>query len=126
MKKIFAAMVAALLMVALVSSTAFASNGKATQFTATYPVGAATWTCSGVHIVNKTIKDSETCVISGDTTGYLAGTYTGAPVGAFPPYGSITWLSDFNGALATTWTITMTDNGDGTFTANIVAYYASP
>jgi hypothetical protein len=140
MKKIFAAMTAALMMVALVSSMAFASSGKSTKFTATYqsqpsvsPAGhISTWTCSGTHVANKTFKDSETCVISGDTTGFVAGTYTGTSanggVGTLPPYDSIVWNSDSpleSGAQATSWTITIVDNLDGTFTATIVAYYSS-
>jgi hypothetical protein len=132
MKKMFAAMTAAVMIVALVSSTAFASTAKPLQFTATYTVSlngspTSTWTCSGVHINNKTFKDSETCVISGDTTGFVAGTYTSGTGGwgNLPPFGSVQWTSDFNSAIATSWTITIVDNGNGVFTADIVAYYSS-
>jgi hypothetical protein len=130
MKRLLAAMVAALMMVSLLTSVAFASNGNATKFTAAYPNGATTWTCSGVHVVNRNmIKDSETCVISGDLTGYVAGTYTSTDGswGILPPFGSTGWITDYSGGnlylYASSWTITMVDNLNGTFTANIVAYY---
>jgi len=105
---------------------AFASNGAATHFNATY-TNVATWTCSGSHVVNKTIKDSETCVLSGDTSGFVAGVFTSTNgIGTLPPFGPVQWVSDYTGgATATSWTITMVNNLDGTFTANIVAYYAS-
>jgi hypothetical protein len=129
MKKIFAAMTAALLMVALVSSVALAANpgnGSATKFTALYdfPTGT-TWTCTGTHVANKNvIKDNETCVISGDVSGFVAGTYTGNyPITGYTASG---WNSDFPGTLntaATSWTITETDNGNGTFTLGIAAIY---
>ena len=47
----------------------------------------------------------------------------GPNVGNFPPFGCVIFLSDYNGATATSWTIGVTDNGDGTLTADIVAYY---
>jgi hypothetical protein len=89
-----------------------------------YP-SATTWTCSGVHIVNKTVKDSETCVVSGDVSGFVAGTYTGNyPITGYTANG---WQSDFPGTFygtqATSWTITETDNGNGTFTVELSAYY---
>jgi hypothetical protein len=72
-----------------------ASNGAGNHFTATYANGSTTWTCSGTHVANKVIKDVETCLVTGDTTGYVAGTYTGtegayAPCadGNFPPSGT--------------------------------------
>ena len=100
-------------------------NGAATPFKATYPSGTTTWTCSGAHVVNKNfIKDSETCLVTGNTAGYQAGTYSGSPSGFFPPYGIVFWQSDFNGVIATSWTETVTDNGDGTFTVDVLAFYA--
>ena len=118
--------------------TAVASNGAATPFSATYPTGSTTWTCSGAHVKNTgkdypagaVSKDSETCLVTGNVTGdgYAAGTYSGAPAGflAGSPFGANTeWNSDFNGNLATSWTITEIDNGDGTFTVEILAFYAS-
>lgn len=108
-----------------------------TAFKATYVSGAIdggtnTWTCSGAHVVNKvSFKDSETCVVSGDVSGFANGTYSGNPAGflAGSAFGAGTeWGSDFAGeagATATSWTIVETDNGDGTFTLDIVAYYSS-
>jgi hypothetical protein len=124
-------MTAALLLVSLLTSVAFASNGAATQFKTTY-TNVATWTCSGSHVINKTIKDSGTCVLSGDTIGFVAGVFTSTSTdasgfgwGNLPPFGVTAWASDYNAVWATSWTITMVNNLDGTFTAKIVAYYAS-
>ena len=110
--------------VALAYSGDISPNGGATPFKVTY-LGPTTWTCAGARVVNRvSVKDSERCVISGYTTGFVPGTYSGDPTGNFPPYGTILgWFSDYDGAIATHWTITISDNGDGTFTADIVAYY---
>jgi hypothetical protein len=139
MKKIFAAMTAALLMVALVSSVALAANtgkGSATQFTASYPSAGATWTCTGTHVANKNVvKDNETCLITGTSgLGFVAGTFQSTFMvgtqgwGFLPPYnfdglGNAAWGSDYNGTVATSWTVISTDNGNGTFTWNIAAIY---
>ena len=89
------------------------------------PVGTATFTCSGAHVVTKNfIKDSQTCLVTGDTTGYVAGTYSGSPAGFVPPCGICFWQSDFNGAIATSWALTVTNNGDGTFTIDALSFYA--
>jgi hypothetical protein len=120
-----------------VTALASGGNGAATPFKATYVSGAIdggtnTWTCSGAHVVNKvSFKDSETCIVSGDVSGFANGTYSGNPTGflAGSVFGTGTeWASDFKGeasAIAMTWTIVETDNGDGTFTLDIVAYYSS-
>jgi len=125
MKKILALCAALALSVVMVLPVAATTGkGSATQFTAAYANGTTTWTCSGVNVANKNvIKDNETCVISGDLTGYVAGTYTGSPYGYFPTLGTSQWNSDYNGALATSWTITLVDDLNGTFTANIAAIY---
>ncbi len=104
--------------------TTHETKGAATTFKMWYP-GATTWTCSGARVVNRvSVKDSETCLASGNTDGFIAGTYQGNPTGPLPPYSSdATWHSDFDGSPATSWKITMVDNGNGTFTAYIVAYY---
>ena len=144
MKRLIGLTSAALIFGALIGpSTAMAAgNGAvATPFTAApYTTGTTTWACSGAHIVqtqanNSFYKDSETCLITGDTTGYVAGTYSSDPnspygpnTGILPPYGYITWNSDFTtefSAAATSWTVTISLNTDGSFTANIEAYYAS-
>ena len=107
-------------------AVATASQGAATPFKATYNgTPGATYTCAGAHVVNRvSVKDSERCVISGDTTGYVAGTYSGSPLGFLPWYGISDWISDYDGTIASSWTITVTENGDGTFTFDIVAYYS--
>jgi hypothetical protein len=117
-------------------ATGTASNGKATPFKVSYSYRSdpgALFTCSGARVVNsqKTLE-SETCLISGDTTGWVAGTYSGNPVGNFPPINSqFTWFSDYFFSLdptgpdpaATSWTAVVTNNHDGTFTVNAVSYY---
>jgi hypothetical protein len=134
-----ALMVAAVAAIGFGGVTVFANNGDGagTAFKATYPSpsidgGTATWTCSGAHVVNKgSFKDSETCIVSVDVAGFANGTYSGSPAGflAGSPFGAGTeWASDFtgeNGAVATSWTIVETDNGDGTFTLDILAFYSS-
>jgi hypothetical protein len=122
------------------ASPVLASNAATTvKFTATYAVGAATWTCSGKHIDNHGIpgsQDNETCLVTGDVTGYVAGTYTGtlgayAPCadGNVPPIGDALWNSDYPpilGLCSNGWTIIETDNGNGTFTVAITAFYPVP
>jgi hypothetical protein len=78
-----------------------------------------------VRIANKVnVTDNETCLLTGDTDGFIAGTYRGHPSGPLPPYGGdATWKSDLDGRVATSWQITLVDNGDGTFTAYIHASY---
>jgi hypothetical protein len=110
-----------------------------TNFTVTYVNGTTTWTCSGKHIVNNGVKgsqDIETCLVTGDVTGYVAGTYTGtlgayAPCadGTIPPYADAIWNSDYaplGGLCSNGWTITETDNGNSTFTVAITAFYPVP
>jgi len=109
-------------------TAALATEGAATPFKATYtapaPVGVSNWTCSGAHVVNNvSVKDSETCLISGNTAGFVAGTYIGNPVVNIPPFGVTGWISDFNGVESTGFIATLVNNGDGTFTLDITAYY---
>ncbi|TMB90519.1 MAG: hypothetical protein E6J18_14155 [Chloroflexi bacterium] len=108
-------------------ATVSASNGAATPFKAAFsaatPDGFADFTCSGAHIVNKTVKDSETCLITGDTNGFVAGTYFGNPTADIPPLGVVPWFSDFNSVQASRFIATFVDHGDGTWTNYIVAYY---
>lgn len=143
MKRLLAATTAALLLVGALSSTAFASNGAtATPFKASYDNGATLstvphFTCSGARIAKASfVKDSETCLVTGDTTGFVAGTFQSTTFdgtygwGPMPPYsfdgnGNGAWASDFDALPAISWTITSVDNLDGTFTWYIVAYYAS-
>jgi hypothetical protein len=99
-------------------------KGAATQFgPVTYVWDGATFTCSGVHVVNNNVsKDNEVCQVTG--TGFVTGMYTGNPWGNLPPFGSVEWASDFNGATATSWSIIEADHGgNGTATFDIAAIY---
>jgi hypothetical protein len=138
-----------------VASASAAPNGASTHYTAGPFYGAtpgANWTCAGNRIVSNGAgtKDVESCLISGDTSGYVAGTYKSDPklgvgvggpcnglaVGFIPfinellgiPTNQVAcWYSDFDGAGATKWTLTFADNGTSpdTWTLSIVAYYNS-
>src|SRR5207249_4258670 len=85
---------------ASIPATVTSNSGVATPFKAAFsaatPDGFADFMCSGAHIVNKTVKDSETCLITGDTNGFVAGTYFGNPTADIPPLGVVPWFSDFN------------------------------
>jgi hypothetical protein len=125
-----------LLLLALASVLALASSASASgadvlHFAVTYPGGVAN--CTGNRITHTTsgktfIKDVETCIVNGDWNPFAPGTYD---VNS-PTIGG--WCSDVDGAifdfstcnLATSGHITVTDNGDGTLTWDIVAYYAQP
>ncbi len=116
---------------ALVVSAGASAGGTATPFTASYDLGqpAAHYACSGTHFETMvSVKDVETCVVSGYTQGRVPGTYSGNPYAVIPGVGShVRWLSDFDGtSFATNFTITMSSNGGGTFMEQIVAYYAPP
>ena len=111
------------------STTAMASEGSATQYKASFQApmpdgGFSQWTCSGVHVVNLvSVKDSEICTITGDTSGLVAGTYVGNPTANVPPFGDVPWFSDFDGATATSFKAIIVANPDATFTQHILAYY---
>jgi hypothetical protein len=68
---------------------------------------------------NGFVKDVETCVTTIDALA--PGVYQAVDVG---------WCSDFDGFdtcnAATSGTVTVTANKDGTFTWDVVAYYAQP
>ena len=123
-------------------ATATASNGAShTNFAVTYPGSpGTTWVCSGTRLVNHGIgtRDKETCLISGDLTGFSNGTFSSDPkltgtVPQCPPsagvgfvFGIATcWSSDFDGAIATSWTQKFTDNRTvpDTFTFRTTAFY---
>jgi hypothetical protein len=133
MKWLVTAMIAvAALAVFAAPVSAAPTSGAATPFKASYgplPKFGVLWysDCSGARIVNSNtgmVKDSETCLLTGDTSTLVAGTFSGDPSGSLPwsPIPSL-WGSDYDGATATHWTETVVDNGDGTWTAYIVAYY---
>jgi len=126
MKWYAAAVIAVVAVLVSATSAVAAGNGGATPYTASWDAGFHA-DCSGAHIVNSNtgmVKDSETCLLTGDTSYLVAGTYTGDPRGTFPwsPY-QWRWASDYDGALATRWTNTFVDNGDGTWTLSAVTYY---
>jgi hypothetical protein len=116
----------------MVAASASASSGATvTPFAGTYPGGIAT--CTGNRITHTTggttfIKDVETCIVLADFSEG-PGTYdVNSPV-----VGG--WCSDFDSFLTGDFTncnlavsghLTVTDNGDGTVTWDIVAYYAQP
>jgi hypothetical protein len=109
------------------AGTATANNGaEVHHFSVTYPGNLAT--CSGNRLekpgVNGFVKDVETCVTVIDA-GLGNGTYSAVDLG---------WCSDYDAAIfdesacnpAISGHVAIGDNGDGTFTWNIVAYYARP
>jgi hypothetical protein len=114
-------------------SVAAGGNGggaaSTTPFKAQYFNGQGGYfTCSGAHI-EKTgpkafVKDSETCAMS-DVSTWPAGTYPIVPPP--PPSEAVaSWYSDsplIAGTYAVSGTIVVTDNGDGTGTMQITAYY---
>lgn len=141
---LFTAVILAGVIAAPTMAMAAGQGATATQFSLSYyqpgfPTGAL-WTCSGVHIVqtnphNAFVKDSETCLATGNTAGYAAGTYTNDPgsltgyiagLGAGMPWYSDYWYSVTGNLVppsSDNWTITEIDNGNGTFTIHIVAYF---
>jgi hypothetical protein len=107
------------------AGTASAGSGATVHhFSVTYPGNLAT--CSGNRIekagTNGFVKDVETCVTVIDV-GLGSGTYSAVDLG---------WCSDYDAVifdesacnLAISGHVTIGDNGDGTFTWNVVAYYA--
>jgi hypothetical protein len=148
MKRFLVGIIAAAVAIGFGTMTVPASTGAATPFKLQYlGTDSSTWTCAGAHIVNKAgIKDSETCAVTGDTSPYIAGTFTSGEIcpntgqyppsirgtracGELPPYSApgqpAWWLSDFDAQPATSWTVVMTMNRDGTFKVDIVARYGS-
>ena len=117
-----------------------AKNGTATtQFRASYTQLEMSFTCSGVHQIKKaSVADSETCLVAGDgTSNLVAGTYSsnetvfidglgmcGIISPAEPGFGDPeTWVSDFTGVCAASFTSTWRMNTDGSWTNTIKAIY---
>ena len=106
---------------------ATANNGATTTpFKATY-VNGSQFTCSGAHIVKTApkafVKDSETCIDSlGVADGFGVGTYDLTAIGWFSDYYFFV-ASPSSLVLATSGTLVVTLNADGTTTWNVVAYY---
>jgi len=124
MKRVYRIAVALALLVTLaVPAAALAAPGEsATPFKATYG-DETVWTCTGVRIVKgDVVRDQEVCLLSGDTSWLVPGTYTGDPQGDVPPF-DFFWGSDYDGALANSWTFVVGGNDHGIFAIHIVAYY---
>jgi hypothetical protein len=109
------------------AGTAAADSGATVQhFSVTYPGDLAT--CSGNRIENGGrngfVKDVETCVTVIDV-GLDPGTYSAVDLG---------WCSDYDAVIfdesacnpAISGHVTIGDRSDGTFTWDVVAYYAHP
>lgn len=126
--KIYFAFIIAVMLALLTANVSFADKGgqgKATPFKITFP-GETTYECSGVRVTqgNGIVKDSETCIASGNTSHLVEGTIVGDPdFCTFDGRCGWRWASDFDLAIATHVTLVWTDNGDGTFTLDVVAYY---
>lgn len=131
--RLLLALVVACVVALAVSASAQAGGATVTHFSVAYPGGIAT--CSGNRITHTTggktyIKDVETCTLT------QLDVFNPAPPGTWDVNGPVVggWCSDFDGFifnlptcnLATSGHVTVTDNGDGTVTWEIVAYYAQP
>lgn len=93
------------------------------RFTATYEnIIGGTLTCVGFRIHNSgSTKDSEQCILT-DLSSWPPGTYAGNP--DYKVNGMFyTWFSDYDGVTANSVRFIITDNGDGTGHADILAYY---
>lgn len=139
MRKILFTAAAALAMLGIGAAPALASNSPNphaadnSHFTSVYTEGTlssgnVTWTCAGERIDNngQGATEQETCKLSGPgTAAYTPGDY-GNPSGVFgpfpgyPPSFSFFWFSDFNGQVATTWSLKI--NGASN-TAHLTATY---
>jgi hypothetical protein len=99
-----------------------ATNGKIdTSYRQAYVNGSGvhvvTFTCTGEHVDNSAqVQENETCAITGDTSGLIAGSFHSnppSPVGTLGAFGPSVWFSDFNGTEATAWQATFKDAGNG-------------
>jgi hypothetical protein len=102
-----------------------AGSGRVSPFAASYPELGFSMSCSGAHIVSsRRVEDLETCLVTGDTSSLVAGTYKGHPRGPVPWFSQpVLWVSDYNKAVARLWSLTYVNNGDGTWTVSVRAYY---
>jgi hypothetical protein len=121
-----------IVLVALVAlgcvTSAGASNGATVaKFGYSFSDQNGAGSCSGVRITHagqsSFIKDAESCNTT--VAFYAPGVYDLAA----PSFGG--WCSDYDAQfnfcnLATAGTLTVTHNGDGTYTWDIVAYYSQP
>jgi len=122
---VLAAVVLGACALAASSAPALASHGAATPFKVAYEYPEGTyWDCAGARVDNRvSVKDSETCLVTGDTSMLSVGTFSGHPRGDLPWFPNARIGSDYDGQIALDWTIRVTDNGDGSFTMYVVAYF---
>ena len=106
--------------------SASAGNGSATtEFFTSYFDNGVESDCTGTRVVQKdgTVKDSASCILSGDTSRLVPGTVVGNPGYCLNAVCWAAWVSDFDGKIATSVNFKLIDNGDGTFTQKVTAYY---
>src|ERR1035437_140014 len=87
--------------------------------------------CTGNHVetAGQPPEDIETCLWSGNIPAMTAGTFSNSSASGYWPvaaWGQFSYISDYYKAptTASSWTIVSIDNGNGTFTWNMTAYYA--
>jgi hypothetical protein len=118
--------VAILSMAGVSAASAERASVSVTPYTASWTFNGVSATCYGARVVTATtVTDYEACRYTGDTSGIVAGTYSGNPRGVIPgicPLGC-RWSSDYDAAIATSWTETLFSNGDGSYTGIEVARY---
>ena len=106
---------------------ASAGNGSTTSqfFTSYNDSNGVESDCTGTRVVQKdgTVKDSAICILSGDTSRLVAGTVKGNPGYCLNAVCWPAWVSDFDGKIAKSVNLNLTDNLDGTFTQKVTAYY---
>jgi hypothetical protein len=107
--------------------SAYAGNGSATSqfFTVYTDTNGVQSDCTGTRVVQKdgTVKDSATCILTGDTSRLVSGTIVGNPGYCLNAVCWPAWVSDFDGKIAKSVILNLTSNGDGTFTQKVTAYY---
>lgn len=106
---------------------ASAGNGSATTqfFTSYNDTNGVYSACTGTRVVQKdgTVKDSATCILSGDTSRLVSGTVVGNPGYCLNAVCWAAWVSDFDAKIAKSVNLKLINNGDGTFTQKVTAYY---
>jgi hypothetical protein len=92
-----------------------ADGNSVTVSVPAYAIGDTVFNCkvTRTQLDINNASDYEVCKVSGDILGFVAGTFSGSPSGVLPPFGSRRWASDFDGLVATSWTIKMTDADPG-------------
>jgi hypothetical protein len=128
MRRFFLLTVAGIAAVCAVSvGFASAGNGSSTSqfFTSYNDTNGVESDCTGTRVVQKdgTVKDSATCILSGDTSRLVPGTIVGNPGYCLNGVCWDYWVSDFDGKIAKSVNLKLTDNLDGTFTQKVTAYY---